>query len=1115
MFKKSIEQENIFEEIKNGTGDLLINALAGTGKCLGLGTKVLMYDLSYKNVEDISIGDILMGDDGTPRNVLNIGKGNDFLYKVIINKTGEYFYCNGDHILTCLEHIIMDGSRNVTKIPIKKDISITDILNKNDLYNENDKKNIKGLYLYRSILDFNGSNIKNFYEYGNNFYENKNIKYEDILTSIENRYLILSGIIDKYFYPFKNIMVLDKKYSNSVKNKILIKLVRSLGITIYKKFNQYKIENFNIKKFSLKSEKFKFYFFDTYKNNIYKFNENKFNIIKKNKNDYYGFTLDGNGRFIIEDYIVTHNTTTIINSLEMIPKDKSVLMLAFNKHIAKELKEKLPKRDKLFVSTTHGLGWGAIRKKYKGAEIDNNKVYRVINSKIPRWNMEDIDNVDEYISNIKKMVDLCRLTLTLNRRFVTLLAKNHSINLTDEDSRRVLSVIEEMYNDTKTFDFVDMVYLPAIDKKMWLFPNDYVFVDECISGNNNLITDKGPIKFKNLHDKYVINKKSWMSQQDIPKALSYNFDDNKYEHKNITNIEYKGHKNVSRISFKNLTLYPTESHLFYSSDGWRECKDLRIGDLVKVNNNNIKTCELPNIIQTELLMIMYLCDYLNTKEKNILRFRFYVKKSDDKYLNLINNIIGFNIKSKINTYYDEYCTESYFYNTKILSKEYVISNLNNRQLAFLVMRQHYIDKDFGVGFYIKANNYDNALYIKSLFELSLVYKYNIKYFNGNYYLFPIDQHKFLKNISSFLTSDYSDIIPKEQIKNVIFNTYKKSVNSDNYMVIKNIKHNFKKTRVYDITVEDNHNYFVMGVKNFNLIGGPVWRKNRNNVGVLSHNCQDYNRSQQFILNKIIKKDTGRLISVGDENQNIYGFMGSDTNSFNWFRNRTNTKILPLTTSFRCSKKVIEFVQNIVPNIKYKHDAVEGSVRSGSVLEEAKTGDFILSRKNSPLIKLLYDLLDKNKNASIRGNDIGIQLSKQIKKYKNINALNSGLDNVLSEKRTQLLNLGVADVFNDPRYLSVEDNVNVIRFLMNRSNSISEIIDKISLIFTDNPDGIVLSTIHKSKGLEADNVFIIKPDKIKIPTKIPEMWEQEINLEYIAYTRAKVNLIFDNEWDDED
>lgn len=75
----------------------------GSGKCLGKGTPILMYDGSLKNVEDVKIGDNLMGDDNKPRAVLSTTKGVDVMYK-IRQSHGDEYIVNSAHLL-CLKRI--------------------------------------------------------------------------------------------------------------------------------------------------------------------------------------------------------------------------------------------------------------------------------------------------------------------------------------------------------------------------------------------------------------------------------------------------------------------------------------------------------------------------------------------------------------------------------------------------------------------------------------------------------------------------------------------------------------------------------------------------------------------------------------------------------------------------------------------------------------------------------------------------------------------------------------------------------------------------------------------------------------------------------------------------
>lgn len=71
----------------------------GSGKSWKAGTGVLFYDGTTVNIEDVKVGDLLMGPDSTPREVLALGRGRETFYKVTPVK-GEPFYCNKSHILS-------------------------------------------------------------------------------------------------------------------------------------------------------------------------------------------------------------------------------------------------------------------------------------------------------------------------------------------------------------------------------------------------------------------------------------------------------------------------------------------------------------------------------------------------------------------------------------------------------------------------------------------------------------------------------------------------------------------------------------------------------------------------------------------------------------------------------------------------------------------------------------------------------------------------------------------------------------------------------------------------------------------------------------------------------
>ena len=284
--------------------------------------------------------------------------------------------------------------------------------------------------------------------------------------------------------------------------------------------------------------------------------------------------------------------------------------------------------------------------------------------------------------------------------------------------------------------------------------------------------------------------------------------------------------------------------------------------------------------------------------------------------------------------------------------------------------------------------------------------------------------------------------------------------------------------------------------------------------------QDLNRCQIKIIEKILKRDRktkklkGRLISVGDFFQGIYGFNAADEKSFEWFEKFPNTKVLPLSVSFRCSKNVIKKAQEIVPNIKAMDNAPDGDVREGDVLNEAESGDFVVCRTTMPLVKLFFEFLSQHKKAVIKGSDIGVHLIELIGKINNLDKLKTFWESELFKFKEELKATGILNPSEHSGYAVLEDKVMTLLFLSKVANSIDDLKLKIRTIFTDEIEGICLSTVHKVKGLEADRVFIIRPDLL--PMQSARSWQhiQEKNLEYVAYTRAKLELIFDKNWTDE-
>lgn len=113
------------------TGLVILHGEPGVGKCLAEGTPVMMYDGNIKRVEDIILGDLLMGPDSKPKKVLSLGQGEEEMFRISPVK-GDSYTVNKSHILSLKVSSGIHGHKHGDIV----NLSVADILldkNKNYL----------------------------------------------------------------------------------------------------------------------------------------------------------------------------------------------------------------------------------------------------------------------------------------------------------------------------------------------------------------------------------------------------------------------------------------------------------------------------------------------------------------------------------------------------------------------------------------------------------------------------------------------------------------------------------------------------------------------------------------------------------------------------------------------------------------------------------------------------------------------------------------------------------------------------------------------------------------------------------------------------------------------
>lgn len=265
-------------------------------------------------------------------------------------------------------------------------------------------------------------------------------------------------------------------------------------------------------------------------------------------------------------------------------------------------------------------------------------------------------------------------------------------------------------------------------------------------------------------------------------------------------------------------------------------------------------------------------------------------------------------------------------------------------------------------------------------------------------------------------------------------------------------------------------------------------------------AQDLNKSQQELALKSVKSG-GRVISVGDEHQAIYGFRGADSRAIQNIVDRMQSKRLPLSVTYRCGRKIVEEAKTLVPEIEVATTAKEGIVEtipSSKLLEMVKPGDFILSRINAPLIGYCFDLIKAGVAANIQGKDVGKGLTALLKKS-GASTVTEFLSWLATWREFECMRLSARNKSID----AVNDKADCLEALCDGTDSMAEVNSKIDKIFTDGDDKtrVILSSTHKAKGLERQTVYLLRD------TYKPGKTQEESNLLYVGITRAIENLYY--------
>lgn len=579
--KWSQYQRDIFAFIRDGVGNAIIEAVAGSGKCLGRGTPVMLHDGRVVPVEAVQHGDLLMGPDSQPRRVLSTNTGRGPLYKIVPVK-GDPWVCNDVHILTLqgtnrhmgevkdvalcdlIDHAATTGCRMdrdwklmraavdfpAKEVPVDpyllglwigdgttSEASITncepeirkycrDIAARyqTEVVERHDEKdntwNIRFRMGARGTEECGNRSIPNVLR---RFFLDecvidgaKSIPANYLTNTREVRLALLAGIIDTD--GFVQTGTCEVTTVSAVLCEQILFLARSLGLAAYTSEKIATIKSIGFTglyhRITLSGDLAEVPCLVprrqcAERRQIKRVNCTGFDAIPLGEGEYFGFTLDGDGRFLLGDFTVTHNTTTIMESLNYIPRNKSVLILAFNKSIELELQQRVPEGHNVRIKTLTAFGFTFLRQYWKNKydkhtfkKRDSDVVQDGIGS-----NFSVLTRTSQGLSVIKKVSDLvalCQSYLVSSDDEITAIQNDHAILVDERGDNTAESWSFDASTDVtfehkdvlrwvkaslraqlkqpdleKTISFRDMVYVSAMHPE-WPSSRtyDFVFVDE-------------------------------------------------------------------------------------------------------------------------------------------------------------------------------------------------------------------------------------------------------------------------------------------------------------------------------------------------------------------------------------------------------------------------------------------------------------------------------------------------------------------------------------------------------------------------------------------------------------------------------------------------------------
>ena len=284
-------------------------------------------------------------------------------------------------------------------------------------------------------------------------------------------------------------------------------------------------------------------------------------------------------------------------------------------------------------------------------------------------------------------------------------------------------------------------------------------------------------------------------------------------------------------------------------------------------------------------------------------------------------------------------------------------------------------------------------------------------------------------------------------------------------------------------------------------------------------AQDMSQDDFRLVQALIRQNEEmRIIAVGDDDQNIYAFRGSDSRYMQSLISQDGAKLYEMTDNYRSSKAVVDcanrFVKRIPGRMKQTsiHSAIgeEGRVRTLKSLLEAEINvqgsTAILTRTNEETMQVAYELEQRGLHATVAQSMGGFRFGNlaEVRYFlKQLKQLGKNDDISITKEIWQAAKQRTLDTYATSTCLSIMQHFFTDFEITHKTYYRSDLREFIfesdieDFIVSDDKS-VFVSTIHKAKGREFDNVYLL--------SSIPDVRDvEDMRAYYVGLTRAKRNL----------